>query len=98
MSVYTEHLEKLCKISRHIDAGKANDNEFTELQRLEAAIISASANGYYSYEQKKPLYAIAAQLHEEYRETLQLNERVRQISREINKQRRRERDADRERT
>lgn len=94
MSVYTDHLEKLCKISRHIDAGKANDNEFTELQRLEAAIISASANGYYSYERKKPLYAIAAQLHEDYREALQLNERVRQISREIHKQRRRERDVD----
>lgn len=94
MSVYTEHLEKLCKISRHIDAGKANDGEFLELQRLESAIISASVNGYYSYEQKKPLYTIALQLHEEYREALQLNERVRKISREINKQRRRKRDAD----
>lgn len=97
MSVYTEHLEMLCKISRHIDAGKANDNEFTELQRLEGSIISASANGYYSYERKKALYSIAAQLHEDYREALQLNERMRQISREINKQRRRERDANRKR-
>ena len=90
MSVYTEHLEKLGKASRQIDAGKATNNSFAEFQRLEAAIISAHANGYYNYDRYKHLVAIAAQLHEDFREALRLNESIRQIENEIRKQRRAE--------
>lgn len=90
MSIYTEHLKELCRHARRLDNMTMTNSTFVELQRLEADIISACAKGYYSADKKKHLAAIAAQLHAEYREALDLNERVKAISREITQQRRKE--------
>lgn len=91
MSIYTEYMNRLCKVSKDIDSAKVTGNGFAELQRLESAIIDGEQRGYYDYRQRKQLQDIALYLHNEYRETLALNERVKEIERNIKKQRRVER-------
>lgn len=90
MSVYTEYLKELASCSAKIDNMRVTHNGFGELQKLEAAIISAEHKGYYSNTKRRQLSAIAAMLHDEYREALRLKESVKEIERQINRGRRQE--------
>ncbi len=89
-SIYTEYLQQLARHSRRLDNMSMTNNTFVEFQRLEAAIIDAHKKGYYGAAEEKQLATIATALHDKYRYCLDLNERVKAISKEITRQRRKE--------
>ena len=88
MSIYTEYMKELCKFSAQIDSAKVTDNGFVELQKLNDKILEGEHKKYYTHEQRRQLGNIALYLIDQYRETLRLNERVKQIEKEITRQRR----------
>ena len=93
MSIYTEYLKELYKHSNNIDCMKDLHNGFVRLQILENKIIEGEFTGYYTPSQRRELGSIAHGLHERYRDAIKVNDEVKAISREINKQRQKERTA-----
>ncbi len=90
MSVYTETLKELARYSKRIDDAKANDTDFVELQKLRDRIIEWEHHGYYNSNKRKQLWNICNDLVDECREVIRLNESVRQIDREIRRERRKQ--------
>lgn len=72
-SVFSDHLAELLKHSLALDAAAGTNDDFVELQQLEARIVKAPQTGYYSAAESRALSTIAAKLHAEYRTALKLD-------------------------
>lgn len=90
MSIYTETLKELAKYSKRFDDAKANENDFAELQKLRDQIILREHQGYYDSRKRKMLWNICDDLVNECREIIRIKESIRQIHREIARERRKE--------
>ena len=71
--IFSEYMAKLLKQSLLIDGNIKTDNSFIELQKIEARIIEAKNNGYFTASEAGALSSIAAGLHKDYRKALKLD-------------------------
>ena len=87
MSIFTEYLFYLTKISRNIDTCRVTNKEWIELQGVESRIINGLQKGYYDYKKYRILMNLYYPLRSEYPKIIKLNEDVAQIETEIDRQR-----------
>ena len=90
VSRYTDKLRELADFSGKIDRAIVNDADFLHIQQVRDKIEFDHAAGDYSEKQYRHLINIAFYLVDECRDVLNLNARVKEIEREIIKERRRE--------
>lgn len=91
VSRYTDKLRELSDFSARIDRAIVDENDFLHIQRVRDKIEFDHAAGDYTEKQYRHLINIAFYLVDECRDVLRLNERIKEIEREITKQRRGER-------
>lgn len=90
MSLFTENLQILTNYSKRIDKATASKKDLAALEALKADFLRQSETGYYNQKHRDILTAIASAELDEMREIIAINEEVKQISREISADRRRE--------
>ena len=71
--IFSEYMAKLLKHSLLLDGDMQTGSSFTDLQELEARIINARNNGYFTGTEAGALSSIAAGLHKDYRKALKLD-------------------------
>ena len=74
-SILSEYMAALLKHSLNLDAGReeGNPQHFIDLQRLETRIITAHNDHRINESEYRALYALAMQLHGDYRKALHLD-------------------------
>lgn len=71
--IFSEYMANLLKHSLMLDGNLQTHDGFIELQQIEARIIKARTDGYFTGREAMALSAIADGLHKEYRAALKLD-------------------------
>lgn len=90
VSIFTDYLQELYRISAKIDRATAADAELVQIQQIQARIENGYTRGYFSLEKRQALRRTAEILLDECREVIRLNAAVKEIEKEIRAERRKE--------
>lgn len=90
MSLYTESLQQFAKYSKKIDNAAVTEKDLLELQRIKEEIAGDYNKEYFSLRDRNILHAITEKLIDDCKEVIRVNYAIKEIEKEIRKQRRKE--------